>query len=115
MNILFLVLNKTEFLDDILDNFMDIGIKGATIIDSQGMGTALNICGGETPIFSGLKTLIDGSKPYNKTIFTVIEGEELLDKAVKSIRKILDDFNEPGIGFMFTLPVNNMYTSKSIY
>ena len=39
MHILFLVLNKTEYLDDILSAFVKIGIKGATIIDSQGMGS----------------------------------------------------------------------------
>jgi hypothetical protein len=37
MNILFLVLNETEYLDEILDGFVDAGVKGATILDSQGM------------------------------------------------------------------------------
>lgn len=41
VNILFLVLNQTEYLDEILDAFVDVGIRGATIIDSQGMGSAL--------------------------------------------------------------------------
>ena len=41
MNVLFVVLNKTEYLEDVLDAFVDIGITGATIMDSQGMGSAM--------------------------------------------------------------------------
>lgn len=36
-----LVLNKTEKLNDILEKFVEIGVTGATIIDSQGMGSSL--------------------------------------------------------------------------
>ena len=37
MELLVLILNKTECLKDILSSFMENGIKGATILDSQGM------------------------------------------------------------------------------
>lgn len=109
MNILFLILNKTEYLDEILDKFVDIGIKGATILDSQGMGSALTNGGKDIPFFGGLRSLLDNARPYNKTIFTVIEDEEILNDAVKSVQKILGDMEEPGVGVMFTLPVGKIY------
>lgn len=109
MNILFLVLNKTEYIDEILDTFIDIGIRGATILDSQGMGSALSDGGKDIPFFGGLRTLLDNARPYNKTIFTVIEDEEMLNNAVKEVKKILGNMNEPGVGLMFTLPVGNIY------
>lgn len=109
MNILFLILNKTEYLDEILDKFVDIGIKGATILDSQGMGSALTNGGKDIPFFGGLRSLLDNARPYNKTIFTVIEDEEILNAAVKSVQKILGDMEEPGVGVMFTLPVGKIY------
>ncbi len=53
MNALFIVLNEIEYLDDILDGFVDIGVKGATILDSQGgMGSAITNSGrGSDPFF----------------------------------------------------------------
>ncbi|HZK33588.1 MAG TPA: hypothetical protein VFC60_03715 [Tissierellaceae bacterium] len=109
MNILFLVLNKTEYLDEILDAFVEIGVRGATILDSQGMGSALSKSGKDIPFFGGLRALLDNTRPYNKTVFTVIEDEETLDKAVKEVKKILGNMSEPGVGLMFTLPVGEIF------
>ena len=36
MYALFIVLNEVDYLDTILDKFMEVGVKGATILDSQG-------------------------------------------------------------------------------
>lgn len=109
MNILFLVLNEVEYLDDILDVFVDVGVKGATILDSQGMGSALANGGKDVPFFGSLRNLIDDARPYNKTIFTVIEDDELLEDAVKAVKDILGDMKKPGVGLMFTLPVGKIY------
>ena len=110
MNVLFIVLNQVEYLDDILDEFIEIGVKGATILDSQGMGSALSGNGkDDQPFFGMLRNLLDESRPYNKTIFTVIEDDEILDKAVKSVKEIVGDIHKPGVGMMFTLPVGNIY------
>ena len=106
MNVLFIVLNKVEYLDDILDMFLDIGVKGVTILDSQGMGRAI---GQNEPFFGSIRKMLDGSRPYNKTIFTVIEEEELLNNAVKGVQEIVVDIEEPGVGMMFTLPLGNVY------
>ena len=43
MHALFLVLNKTDELEDVLAAMMKAGVKGATIVDSQGMGSAIVI------------------------------------------------------------------------
>ena len=110
MNALFIVLNEVEYLDDILDSFVEIGVKGATILDSQGMGSAITNSGrGKEPFFGGIRSFIENSKPYNKTIFTVIDDEELLEKTVKTVKKVLGDINEPGVGMIFTMPVGKVY------
>lgn len=110
MDVLFVVLNKTEYLDDILDAFVDIGITGATIIDSQGMGSAMtDVNNTDEPFYGVLKRMLDDSRPYNKTIFTVVKDEKLLEKAVNTVEGILGDIYEPGVGIMFTLPLGNTY------
>lgn len=110
MNVLFIVLNETEYLDDILDGFVEVGVKGATILDSQGMGSAITNSGrGHDAFFGAIRSFLDNARPYNKTIFTVIEDEEILMKAVRTVKEIVGDINKPGVGMMFTVPVGNVY------
>ncbi len=110
MNVLFIVLNETDYLDDILDAFVEIGVKGATILDSQGMGSAISNSGrGKDLFFGSIRNLLDNARPYNKTIFTVIEGEYLLQQAIKTVKDIIGDMSKPGIGLMFTMPVGHIY------
>ena len=109
MNVLFLVLNEVEHLDEVLDAFVKVGLKGATILDSQGMASALTNGGKSIPFYGSLMHLLDGAKPYNKTIFTVIEDEEKLEKAVAAVKEILGDMKKPGSGLMFSVPIGRIY------
>ena len=106
MTVLFIVLNKLEYLEDILDMFLDQGVKGATILDSQGLGRTLE---DSLPSFGTIRQLMDGSRPYNKTIFTVIECPEKLDRVINQVEEIVIDLDEPGIGMMFTIPVEEIH------
>ena len=110
MHALFLVINETKYLEDILEEFIKIGVRGATILDSQGMGRALAANSDQhIPMFGYLKNFLDDAHPYNKTIFTVLESQQLVDVVVKAVNSVVGDINKPGIGFMFTVPVGSVY------
>ncbi|WP_243153675.1 hypothetical protein [Clostridium argentinense] len=110
MYVLFVVLNEVDYLDDILSSFLNIGVKGATILDSQGMGSVLvNGENGDIPLFRSLKSFLNSSRPYNKTIFTVIQSEELAKKAMKAVNDVVGDISRPGVGLMFTVPIGHIY------
>lgn len=105
MNLLVIVLNEVNYLDDILEGFVEIGVKGATILDSQGMGAAITSSGkGKDLFLSGIRSMLENAKPYNKTIFAVIKDKDILQKAVELVENIAGDMSKPGIGFMFTIP-----------
>ena len=57
MHLLLAVINEPERVDDIIAGFFEIGLRGATVISSEGMG---NILSHDIPIFAGLQTLIRG-------------------------------------------------------
>lgn len=112
MYALFIILNEVDYLDDILAKFCDLGVSGATILDSQGMASAIVQREMDSiPLFGSLKTLLKGSRPYNKTIFTVIQNEELLNKTVIEIQNLLSK-TKTGAGMMFTVPVGNVYSLR---
>lgn len=110
MYALFIVLNETDYLDEILAKFVDVGVRGATILDSQGMASA--IVHGQNrsiPLFGSLKTFLDGARPYNKTIFTVLENEALVEKTVAAVQDVMRDLPPTGAGFMFSVPIGKTY------
>ena len=110
MHVLFLVLNATEYLDDILAAFVDVGVKGATILDSQGMASAIvSNLDKQVPLFGSLKNFLNNSRPYNKTVFAVIENKELLDEAIEAVKNTVGDISQPGIGLMFSIPIGAVY------
>jgi nitrogen regulatory protein P-II 1 len=99
-----------DYVDDILAGFVDVGVSGATILDSQGMASAIvNSDKENVPIFGYLKSLLQDAKPYNKTIFTVLESEELVEKAVAVVQKITGHASSSSVGFMFTVPIGKIY------
>ena len=100
-----LFLNKDEFLEDILTLFLELGISGATILDSIGMGRILSH---DIPIFAGFRELFGGNRPHNRTILTVIKKDIIKDLA-DGIEKICGSFNDPGTGLFITIPINQAW------
>jgi hypothetical protein len=103
MKLLVFVLNKEELLEDILAAYVEAGIPGATILDSEGMGRFLTY---EVPLFADFKDFMKGNKPYNKTIFSVLTDESALGRLERLLDRICGGLSSPGTGILFTLPVD---------
>jgi nitrogen regulatory protein PII len=98
------VINDPEKLDDILSGFLELGVTGATVIASEGMGRLLSH---DIPIFAGLQTLISGSRPQNRMIFSVVT-EELVDASLELLQEICGNLASPATGIAFVLPVERV-------
>jgi nitrogen regulatory protein P-II 1 len=103
MKLLVFVLNREELLEDVLVAYVEAGISGATIIDSEGMGRILTY---EVPLFADFKDFMKGNKPYNKTIFSVVKNEQNISKLEKLLDDICGNLDNPGTGILFTIPVD---------
>ncbi|MGI6713540.1 MAG: P-II family nitrogen regulator [Bacilli bacterium] len=113
MNVLFIVLNDLAYLDEILEEFVELKVRGATIIESQGMASAILHSEGLNFLMQGLfKGRTDEEQKYSKTIFTVIPDEETLQKTLAAVHKIVERSRKKTIGFMFTVPVSGIYPLK---
>lgn len=109
MYVLFLVLNKTHYLEEILIALKKAGIKGATILDSQGMGSTIAASEmSNVPLFAALRSSFDRDHPYNKTVFTLVDSEELLLKAIDAIKSVAGELDKPNEGLMFAVPVSHV-------
>lgn len=105
MQMLVMVLNKVDELEDILEEFNNIGIEEATVLDSQSMANVISSTHHERiPIFGSLSMLISEKRPYSKTIFAVIKDNQVKD-AINAIRSVVGDLSKPNVGIVFTIAV----------
>ena len=104
MVLLVFICNQPDKVDEILEGFVEIGVTGATIIDTVGMGQILST---EVPIFAGFRSLFRGASTVNKTIMSAIDPA-LVPEAMEIIRDAVGDLDVPGTGIAFTIPVENV-------
>ncbi|MDR0889816.1 MAG: hypothetical protein LBM28_04105 [Oscillospiraceae bacterium] len=104
MQLLVLVLNKTECLEKILTTLGKQKIPGATILDSTGMAQELE-AHDELRFLGSLRLLVNPAHKSNKTIFMVVDevNVPVISRIVNGITGGLD---KPDTGILFTVPID---------
>ena len=103
MQLLVLVLNKTECLDDILKELLNIGIRGATILESTGMARTLDR--DEMSLFGSLRMVVDKDRENSRTVFLAVK-DSLVDEARATIDQVVGGLCRPDTGVLFGMPIN---------
>ncbi len=102
MKLLIAIINDPDYVTDILDEFYQRGIRGATVMDSTGMA---HIMAHQVPFFSRFAEF--GEEPgRNKTIFAVLKTDEERKTIEKAIEAIIGDLDESDTGIVMTLPID---------
>jgi hypothetical protein len=52
--------------------------------------------------------MLSGSGTTNRTIFSVIPNEEMLENTVRAIQTACGDLTNPSTGILITIPVSNV-------
>lgn len=108
MHLLVLILDKTSDLEKVIPKWKEIGITGATIYDSIGIGKN-TLYGSSIPIIASLSKIFDSdSRTYNHTVLTVLETEETLDQAIKAAEDVCGDFTKSDVGIMFSVKLDRV-------
>jgi nitrogen regulatory protein PII len=105
MELVIIIINKEEYLDEILTRLVEIGITGVTIVDSIGIGRVLAY---DVPIFMGIKQMLSWRRPSSKMIFIVTHTEKV-EPMMDAVEDVFGgDLTEPGKGLIFSLPINKI-------
>lgn len=99
------IIEKDDHLDDVLEALVEVGITGATIVNTRGMFEYL---ADEIPLFAGFRNLIEDHNPTNKMVLSVIRNQERLNLAMDTIESVYGSFQEPNSGIMFSLDIGNL-------
>ena len=103
MQVFVFVLNRTEHLENLLQEFTAHGLTGATVLDSKGMARILH-SEEEMPLFYGLRAILEPERRSSKTIFCVMEDAQV-ETARKIVNQVTGGLDAPDSGIMFALPV----------
>jgi nitrogen regulatory protein PII len=94
--------NRAETMEDILEGFLEIGVSGATVVDSVGMGRILSH---DVPIFAGIRKIFPGLSPDNKMIF-LVSDEAMIDDIVAVVEDTCGPLEDPGAGLAIVIPLD---------
>ena len=103
MQVFVFVLNRTEHLEHLLQEFSDHEFHGATVLDSKGMARILHT-EEEMPLFYGLRAIMEPEHRSSKTIFMVLPDEKV-EEAKKIVNQVTGGLEQPDSGIMFAMPL----------
>lgn len=107
MKLLFLILSKTEKIDELLSEFARKRISGATVIEGRGMVKMLSQRHDEDeiPILASLRSYLNPERAKNYIVLAVIR-DELLQEAVQTIEEVIGDLSAENTGVVFSVPID---------
>lgn len=105
------VLHDPENLEGVLSAWEDAGVRGITILPSTGMARFREGLGlrDDLPLIPSLDDFSQHVQNTNRTLFTLVEGEEMVDKVVAATQKITGDLDLPNTGILAVLPLARVY------
>ena len=102
-----LVLDDLDKSAAILEAWERAGVSGVTILESTGLGRLHRNLGAmdDLPLMPSLQRMLRTREEQHRTIFTLVEGDTLVDTLIRATEEITGDLNEANRGIIFVLPV----------
>jgi nitrogen regulatory protein PII len=111
MFLILFVLNDPERLDDLLTAWEGTGVSGATIFRSSGLGRIRMKAGlwDDVPLIPSLEALYQRDEDFNRTLFTVVPDQAMVERVVQVTQQVVGDLSKPHSGLLVVLPVAQAY------
>ncbi len=109
-NLLVLVLDDIEKFPEVIEAWEEVGVPGVTILDSVGTRRLQErVQRDDMPLIPSLRSLFSSDEDHNRTLFTVVEDDAILDAAISAAQKVTGNFKEPNTGILFVIPVSRAW------
>ncbi|MCE1253227.1 MAG: hypothetical protein LWX83_06710 [Anaerolineae bacterium] len=101
MYMIMLVLDDADYLDDVLEAWSNLGISGATIIESSGLHRRhpkripMRYTYGEST----------GDEEGNLTLFVIVADEKTSRDCLEAVEKIVGNLDDPNTGVFAAWPL----------
>ncbi len=108
MQLILFVLNDPNLLDPIIKAWEDAGVGGITILPSTGMARIREkgAWRDDIPLIPSIDDFHDYVEAFNRTLFTVVDSDEMVEKVIAATESVTGDLNNPNTGILVSMPVN---------
>lgn len=105
-----LVVDDADQCPAVLDAWEKAGAPGVTVLTSTGLGRIRKAgLREDAPLLPSLHELLENEEVQHRTLFAVVETKDTADALVKAANQLLGDLDQPHSGFMFVVPVAEVY------
>jgi len=98
------IVKSHRHAEEILTGFLELGVRGATVVDGRGMGQVIAT---DIPIFSGFKGLFPVGGGATYVILSAMDSSQI-EPASDLVDEICAGLEHPGTGVVFTLPLSTV-------
>ncbi len=111
MYMIIFVLHNPDLLEDILNAWDDTGVGGVTILPSTGLARIREkgFWRDDLPLFPSLEDFQSRIQNLNRTLMTIVDDDQMVDKIVAATQQVTGDLNLPNTGILSVLPVLRTY------
>jgi hypothetical protein len=110
MFLIVLVVNDPYHCKDLLRNWKEAGVPGATIIESLGLQRALkNTIRDNLPLLPSFDDIEMSEESRNRTIFSVVPDQDTVNRVKEATEACLGKLENEDTGFMFIVPVSEVF------
>jgi nitrogen regulatory protein PII len=102
-----LVMERFGKTTEVMDAWQEAGVSGITVWESRGIGRMHEDARlfDDLPIIPSLSTLLQAREEEHRTIFTLVDGDEMVDKLIDVTEEITGGLDGPNKGILLVLPV----------
>jgi hypothetical protein len=104
MFMLFMVLDDSTRLADVLTAWQKAGIRGITVLESTGLHRILRRTEAH-PMMAGFSQLLSPTRVGHNTLLAVIDEMSVAEAAVASTEAVLGSLDKPDTGLIWAVPV----------
>jgi len=100
-----LVLDNPDQCQEVLQAWEEAGASGATILESTGLARLQKAIRDDLPLVPSIRNLLGIQELHHRTLFTVVQDEETVERIIVATQKVTGDLNLPHTGILFVVPV----------
>jgi nitrogen regulatory protein PII len=107
LTLVVMTVDNADLCPFILDAWESLGVRGITILESSGLGRVRRaVLRDDLPLMPSLSDLLEGDEVHHRTIFSVVDDEDLVERMIESAQGFTGNLEEAHTGFLFTVPVS---------
>jgi nitrogen regulatory protein P-II 1 len=109
-NLIGLVIHDLDKVDEVLHEWLEVGISGLTLLDTSGLSHHVRRAGlrDDLPVFPSVRRMFESTETQNRLLFTIVADDFDLDELIRRTEKVTGSLDSPGTGILFVMPVTRV-------